>query len=178
MPPSNEIQRVAALITRLLSKLQDDITRTGQIASTREDLIAQTIRLENTDKRANARSSHDRRGTNGVGSNTNQRRNKGNEKGNKLNNNERATQSRKDKKANASRRSNGGEPRGKTPKSKEYLKIVKCYNCHKKGHYANKCRQPKADDANRVPVGGVGNIGAHAIESSSSGKGRPSSKTP
>ena len=40
LSPSNEIQRVTTLMTRLLSKLQDDITRTGQITSTREDLIA------------------------------------------------------------------------------------------------------------------------------------------
>ena len=178
LPPSNEIQRVTTLMTRLLPKLQDDITHTRQIASTREDLIAQTTRLENTNKRANARSSHDRRGTNDTDSNTNQKRNKENKKGNKLNDNERATQSRKDKKANASRRSNEDEPRGKTPKSKKHLKTVEYYNCHKKGHYANECRQPKADDVNRVPVGDVENIDAHAVESSSSGKERPSSKTP
>ena len=140
LSPSNEIQRVATLITRLLSKLQDDITRTGQIASTREDLIAQTIRLENTNKRVNARSSHNRRDTNDIDSNTNQKRNKENKKENKLNNNKRATQSRKDKKANTSRRSNEGESRDKTSKSKEHLKIVEYYNCHKKRHYVNECR--------------------------------------
>ena len=68
---SNEIQRVTTLITRLLSKLQDDITRTKQIVSTREDLIAQTIRLKNMNKRVNARSSHNRRDINDVDSNTN-----------------------------------------------------------------------------------------------------------
>ena len=177
LPPSNEIQRVATLITRLLSKLQDDITRTGQIASTREDLIAQTIRLKNTNKRVNARSSHNRRDTNDIDSNTNQRRNKENKKENKLNNNKRATQSRKNKKANTSRRSNEGEPRDKTSKSKKHLKIVEYYNYHKKGHYANEYRQPKTDDVNRVSVDDVKNIDAYAVELSSSRKERLSSKT-
>ena len=88
---SNEIQRVTTLMTRLLSKLQDDITRTKQIASTRKDLIAQTTRLENTNKRVNARSLYNRRDINDIDSNTNQRRNKENKKENKLNNNKRAT---------------------------------------------------------------------------------------
>ena len=177
LPSSDEIQRVATLITRLLSKLQDDITRTRQIASTREDLIAQTTRLKNTNKRVNARLSHDRRGTNDVDSNTNQKRNKENKKENKLNDNERATQSRKNKKANTSRRSNEGESRDKTSKSKKHLKIVECYNCYKKGHYANECRQFKADDVNRVSVDDVENIDAYVIELSSSRKERLSSKT-
>ena len=174
---SNEIQRVATLITRLLSKLQDDITRTRQIVSTREDLIAQTIRLKNTNKRVNARSSHNRRGTNDVDSNTNQKRNKENEKENKLNDNERATQSRKNKKANTSRRLNEGESRDKTSKSKKYLKIIEYYNCYKKRHYANEYQQFKTDDVNRVSIDDVKNINAYAVESSSSRKERLSSKT-
>ena len=174
---SNEIQRVTTLITRLLSKLQDDITRTRQIVSTREDLIAQTTRLKNTNKRVNARSSHNRRDTNDIDSNTNQRRNKENKKENKLNNNKRATQSRKNKKANTSRRSNEGEPRDKTSKSKKYLKTVECYNCHKKGHYANEYRQLKTDDVNRVSIDNVKNINTYIIELSSSRKERLSSKT-
>ena len=137
---SNEIQRVATLITRLLSKLQDDITRTRQIVSTREDLIAQTARLENTNKRINVRLLYNKRNINDIDSNTNQRRSKENKKENKFNNNKRATQSRKNKKANASRRLNEDKSRDKTSKSKKHLKIVEYYNYHKKRYYANEYR--------------------------------------
>lgn len=178
LPPSDEPQRVAALMTRLLPELQDAIVRAGEVPKTRNGVISAATRIENTEKRANARSTRGKSGQNTQGSGGN----RGKNKSNKPSEGDRAAQSRRDRETNASRRSNAGEPRGKAPKSKEYLKQVECYNCHKKGHYSNECTAPKSNDANRVPVGGVGNLGAHAVEPSTehakSGKGKPSSKTP
>ena len=90
---------------------------------------------------------------------------------------ERTVQSKKDKKEN--RKPGSGSKFKSKSKDKEWLKNIECFSCHKKGHYATDCRAPKTDgNPNNVPVGSIGNIGAHAVELSNSGKRKSSSKTP
>jgi Zinc knuckle len=46
---------------------------------------------------------------------------------------------------------NGGDgARGKSNNKKKDLSEIECYNCHKKGHYKNKC--PKLKDAKAANV--------------------------
>ena len=139
----------------------------------RNALLSLAARLEMTTKRSRARSSQGQR-SEGASTGGNKRGGKSNNS--KLSQEKRTAQSKKDKKENQKSRSDS-KSKSKS-KGKEWLKNIECFNCHKKGHYATDCRALKTNgNPNNVLVGSVGNIGAHAIESSNSRKGKSLSKT-
>ena len=160
-------------MTRLRPELQEAIICIGTLPVDRNALLSLAACLETITKRSHARSLQGQRL---WGASTG-----GHKGGNKLNNSkpsqkEQTAQSKKDKKEN--RKSGSGSNSKSKSKDKEWLKNIECFNCHKKGHYAIDCRAPKVENSNNVSVGSVGNIGAHAVESSNLRKGKSSSKTP
>ena len=170
LPPFTESQRTSALMTRLRLELQEAIIRIGTLPVDRNALLSLAARLETTTRRSHARSSQGQRQGGGH---------KGSNRSNnsKLSQEEQTVQSKKDKKEN--RKPGSGSKFKSKSKDKEWLKNIECFSCHKKGHYATDCRAPKTDgNSNNVPVGSIGNIGAHAVKLSNSGKGKSSSKTP
>ena len=174
LPPFTESQRTSALMTRLRPKLQEAIIRIEVLLVDRNALLSLAARLEMTTKRSRARLSQGQR-SGGTSTGDNKRGGKSNNS--KLSQEEQTAQSKKDKKENRKSRSDS-KSKSKS-KDKEWLKNIECFNYHKKGHYATDCRAPKTNgNPNNVLVGLVGNIGAPAVESSNSGKGKSLSKTP
>ena len=174
LPPFTESQRTSALMTRLRPELQEAIIRIGTLPVDRNALLLLAACLETTTRRSHARSSQ---GQWQGGASTGGHKGSNRSNNSKPSQEERTVQSKKDKKEN--RKPGSGSKFKSKSKDKEWLKNIECFSCHKKGHYATDCRAPKTDgNPNNVPVGLIGNIGAHAVELSNSGKGKSSSKTP
>ena len=174
LPPFTESQRTSALMTRLRPKLQEAIIRIGTQPVDRNALLLLAACLETTTRRSHARSSQ---GQQSGGASTGGHKGSNRSNNSKPSQEERTVQSKKDKKEN--RKSGSGSKFKSKSKDKEWLKNIECFSCHKKGHYATDCCAPKTDgNPNNVPVRSIGNIGAHAVELSNSGKGKSSSKTP
>ena len=173
LPPFIESQRTSALMTRLRPELQEAIIRIGVLPVDRNALLSLAAQLETTTKRSRAQLLQGQR-SGGASIGGNKRVGKSNNS--KPSQKERTAQSKKDKKEN---RKSGSNSKSKSKsKDKEWLKKIECFNCHKKGHYAADCREPKTDgNPNNVLVGSVGNIDAHAVESLNSAKGKSSLKT-
>ena len=174
LPPFTESQRTSALMTRLRPELQEAIIRIGTLPVDRNALLSLAARLETTTRQSHARSSQGQRQ---GGASTGGHKGSNRSNNSKPSQEERTVQSKKDKKEN--RKPGSGSKFKSKSKDKEWLKNIECFSCHKKGHYATDCCAPKTDgNPNNVPVGSIGNIGAHAVELSNSGKGKSSSKTP
>ena len=172
LPLFTKGQRTSALMIRLRPKLQEAIICIGNLLVDRNVLLSLATQLETTTKQSHAQTLQGQwlRSASSIA---------GNKRGNRSNNSElsqeeQTAQSKKDKKEN---RKSGSNSKSKSKfKDKEWLKNIECFNCHKKGHYATNCQAPKAENPKNVPVGLVGNMGAHTIESNSR-KGKSSSKT-
>ena len=164
LPPFDETQRAFALVTRLRLKLQKDIVHVGYVSTTRSEVVSLAARLEGPSfKKQRGDASNSNSGNPNAG-NPNSGGDNASDKGlNRPSKAERTAQSRKDKEENAARKSQG-KGKGKSD-DKDWKKNIECFNCHKKGHYANECRAPKNENPNNVLVGSVGSIGAHAVKS-------------
>lgn len=170
LPPINEEQRTANLMTRIHPDLKLAIISAGSVPTNRNEVLSLATRLEHAKRRRKPNSSNESR-QRGSSNNNSGRRGRGGK----------PTRGRNDNEAGSSRNHNSSDTKGKSSKDKDKdkdwkKKNIECYNCHKMGHYATECKSEKKDHPNSVPVGSVGNIGVHAVEPS--GKGKPSSKTP
>ena len=171
LPLFTKSQCTSALMTQLRPKLQEAIIRIGTLPVDRNSLLSLAAQLETAVKQSHAQLQGQR---SGGALNTKTGGNKGGSKLNKPSQEEQTAQSKKDKKENW--KSISDLKSKSKSKDKVCLKNIKCFNCHKKGHYATDCKAPTADNPNNVPVGLVGNMGAHAIESNL-GKRNSSLKT-
>lgn len=142
LSPYSESHQITHFLVRLRPELRHAITYCNAIPTTRAEMVGLAVRMENTLKRGGAPDSFTQR----------------NQGAKKKGNNPRSRAS-----TTGTLESRITAPSASTSKvepgaSSSYDKRkVTCWNCNKKGHYANECIKPKKENPNKEPVGQSGN---------------------
>jgi hypothetical protein len=120
LPRYTEEQRVLHLLAKLAPKLRKGIVKYHNIPAKRKDLVALATRIESSDKTMSQKRPYPEPGRQGG-------------EGSKRMRAERSSGASQPPRKSTS----SAPPSGKT--EKDVLSNIECWNCHEKGHYANKC---------------------------------------
>ena len=171
MLPYSEEQRTSHFFTKLRLEIRAAVTDVQTVPTKRNELVSLVTRLENNRKRRNpdkGKGSH-------ASSHGNNRGGKSGGSGSQANTNQQGVG---ETTASRNKKQKGSKPKTQRDQksAEEFLATIQCHKCKQMGHYANKCPNPKVEDANSIPVGSVGSIEGRAVPAQ--GKGNPSSETP
>jgi hypothetical protein len=147
MLPYTDDQRRMHLLTKLLPELQQAILQHSEVPTTRDGLITLAIRLEDVKKMGTQRDLAEKEKAKAAGSKPETgSRAESSPKGDTSASKNNSTSQRKGRGRGSGESTSAPKPANpdadKSEKKKDLSRMT-CFNCGKKGHYANICTEPK-----------------------------------